>query len=404
MKTFFPLLPLILTALILAGCGRESQSGGPPSGDFPVQVAKPIVKEITLTDVYTGRFVPVEEVELRARVSGYLESVHFEEGQKVKKGDLMFQIDPRPFDAMVAAADAGVKQAEARLQLAEANRDRVKSLSETGAISKEESDIRKSEVTQAQADLLAAKAQLTAVSLDREFADVEAPISGIADRFEVTPGNFISGGASGATMLTTIVPHDPIHCVFEVDERTILEFTRMYFENQAPGREGESPVVEIAVSDSDEFEFSGTIDFSENQLDPETATTQLRVLIENENEFLTPGLFARVRTTLGKPFDATLVRDSALGFDQSKRFAWVLQVDGTVKRNFVEVGRLDGEFRIIESGLDPAAMIVVSGIQLLRDGMPVAPTEASMDPKAKAATEPSGAPDQGVPAETPTAE
>ncbi|MEM7600043.1 MAG: efflux RND transporter periplasmic adaptor subunit [Verrucomicrobiota bacterium] len=379
MRTFPPLSSLPLSTILLAACGGGEQAGGPPPGDFPVQIAHPIVKSVTLTEVYTGRFVPCEEVELRARVSGYLESVHFEEGQKVKKGDLMFQIDPRPFDAMVDAASAEVKQAEARLELAEANMRRVASLADTGAISEEETDIRGSEVTQAQADLLAANAQLAAVSLDREFADVEAPISGIADRFEVTPGNFITGGGIGATMLTTIVPHDPIHCVFEVDERTILEFTRMYFDNLAPGRSGEPLEAEVAVSDSEEYEFSGTIDFSENQLDAETATAQLRVLVENDDEFLTPGLFAKVRLTAGKPFDATLVRDSALGFDQSMRFAWVLQEDGSVKRSFVEVGRLDGEFRIITSGLEQGAKIVVSGIQLLQDGMKVAPTEVPMD-------------------------
>lgn len=391
-------------AVLLVACGGSEQAGGPPPGDFPVQVAQPMVKQITLTDIYTGRFVPVEEVELRARVSGYLESVHFDDGQKVEKGDLMFQIDPRPFDAMVASAEAGVKQAEARLQLAEANRDRVKTLAETGAVSEEEADIRSSEVTQAQADLLAAQAQLTAASLDREFADVKAPISGIADRFEVTPGNFINGGTLGATMLTTIVPHDPIHCVFEVDERTILEFTRMYFDDLAPGREGEPIEAEISVSDSDEFEFSGKIDFSENQLDPETATVQLRVLVENDNEFLTPGLFAKVRLTVGQPFDATLVRDSALGFDQSKRFAWVLQEDGTVSRIYVEVGRLDGEFRIVESGLEAEDTIVVSGIQLLQDGMPVAPTEVPMDPQAVVEAEEPEVPASGDNTETTEAE
>ncbi|MEM6917119.1 MAG: efflux RND transporter periplasmic adaptor subunit [Verrucomicrobiota bacterium] len=403
MKSTF-VFPLGAMALSLVGCGGNDPSGGPPPGAFPVQVAQPLVKNITLTDIYTGRFVPVEEVELRARVSGYLESVHFEEGQKVKKGDLMFQIDPRPFDAMVSSAEAGVKQAEARLQLAEANRDRVMTLSESGAVSEEETDIRSSEVTQAQADLLAAEAQLTAASLDLEFAEVKAPISGIADRFEVTPGNFINGGTLGATMLTTIVPHDPIHCVFEVDERTILEFTRMFFADLAPGRDGEPIEAEISVSDSDEFEFSGKIDFSENQLDPETATVQLRVLVENDNEFLTPGLFAKIRLTVGQPFDATLVRDSALGFDQSKRFAWVLQEDGTVSRSFVEVGRLEGEFRIVESGLDAGAKVVVSGIQLLQDGMPVAPSEVPMDPEALVEAEMPDAPASDGASETPEAE
>ncbi|MEM9018216.1 MAG: efflux RND transporter periplasmic adaptor subunit, partial [Verrucomicrobiota bacterium] len=252
---------LLLFPIFLTSCGDSGGGGPQPPQAFPVQAAKPILREITLTDTYTGRFVPVEEVELRARVSGYIESVHFDDGQKVEKGDLMFQIDPRIFDAELAAAEAEVKQGEARVGLAESNLKRVATLVETGAVSKEEADIRESERAQAEADLLASKARLEMARLNREFTEVRAPISGIADRYEVTPGNYVTGGGPVSTMLTTIVPHDPIHCVFEVDERTILEFTRMYFEGEASGREGgETDTVEIAVSDRDEFEYVGTID------------------------------------------------------------------------------------------------------------------------------------------------
>ena len=368
----------VSAALAVSACGRGNPESGKEQGAFPVQVANPVEREVALTETYTGRFVAVEEVELRARVSGYIKSVHFEEGQKVKKGDLMFQIDPRPFDAEVKAAEARVKQAEARVQLAESNLKRVQTLVESGGVSKEEADIRASEFEQAKADKLAADADLEMAELDREFADVKAPINGIAGKFEVTPGNFISGGTPSADLLATIVPHDPIHCYFEVDERRVLEFTRRFFEGDAPGREGERPIVEIAVSDNEEFEFSGPIDFSENQLDESTATMQLRALVENDSEFLTPGLFARVRVPMGKPFNAILVRDSALGFDQSKRFAWVLQSDNTVQRKYVEVGSLEGSMRVIEGGLTSGDSIVVSGIQLLRDGMAVAPTQTSM--------------------------
>ncbi len=366
-------LALALAALV--GCGREN----PPSpSPMPVSVANPVERNVELTETYTGRLVAVEEVDLRARVSGYVESVHFTEGQKVEKGQLMFQIDPRPFDAALSAANAKVEQAEARRNLARSNLARAEDLVKDNAISREEADIRKSEFEQAEADLLAAQAGVKTAELDREFANVEAPISGIAGRFLVTPGNFITGGLPNSTMLTTIVPHNPIHCYFEVDERQVLKFTRMFFEGKTGGRAGERPTVAIAVSDSDEFEFKGTLDFTENQLDESTATSQLRALVKNENEFLTPGLFARVRIKVGEPFQAILVRDSALGFDQSKRFAWILQDDGTVKRRFVDTGPLEGSLRIVRSGLSTEDQVVVSRIQLLRDGVPVSPTKVGM--------------------------
>ncbi len=367
------ILPVV-TVIGLAACGGDRQSSnqsGPQA--LPIQVAQPEVREVKLTQVYTGRFVPVEEVELRGRVSGYVESVHFEEGQKVTEGDLMFQIDPRPFDAALDAATAEVQQAQARLELARSNQKRAEKLLNSNAISGEEADIRRSETLQAQADLAAAQAAERKAELQREYADVRAPISGIASEYFVTPGNFITGGTPGSTMLTTIVPHDPIHAEFEVDERQVLAFTRQFFEGKRGGREGKRPQVEVAVSDRDEFEFQGIIDFADNQLDRSTATNRLRALVKNENEFLTPGLFARVRISIGDPFQATLVPDAALGFDQDKRFAWVVGPENKVSRRFVEVGELQGAQRIIESGLAPDDIIAISNIQLLREGTAVDP-------------------------------
>ncbi|MFC7336942.1 efflux RND transporter periplasmic adaptor subunit [Haloferula chungangensis] len=370
---------LLALPFLLAQCNPKEEVV--KQQPMPVHVAHPVARTVELTDIYTGRFSPVEEVDLRPRVSGYIDSVHFKEGQKVHKGDLMVRIDPRPFDAAVANADARLKQVEARHVLAENNLARAMNLVNKNAIAREEFDIRESEVKQAAADVLAAKAALTTAKLDREFADIHAPISGIAGKTIITPGNFVSGGNAGADILTTIVPHHPIYCYFEVDERRVLEFTRLYFKGEADGREGEPAKVEIAVSDSDEFEFQGTINFSENQLDPNTATLQIRALVDNENEFLTPGLFARVRGKVGEPIERMLVRDSALGFDQSKRFAWVLKDDNTVERRYVEVGSLqEGGLRVITDGLTTDEKIAVSGIQLLRPGAPLAPSEVEMVP------------------------
>jgi RND family efflux transporter MFP subunit len=369
------LIPFAL--LFLTQCESDKKADGPPP-PMPVNVASPELKTIALKEIYTGRFTPVEEVVLQSRVSGYLESVHFTEGQKIKKGELMFRIDPRIFDASQARAEAVQKQAAAKLALAKSSLTRANKLIKQNAISQEEFDTRQSELAQAEADLLVADAGLRTARLDREFADIHAPISGIAGRFNLTVGNFISGGNANATLLTTIVPHDPIHCHFEVDERRVLQFTRMFLHGETDGRKGKPSEVEIAVSDHDQFEFKGVIDFTENQLDPDTATLQIRALVKNENELLTPGLFARVRVPVGAREERLLVRDAALGFDQDKRVAWVLKKDNTVERRFVEVGTLDGEMRVITSGLSPDEKIAVSGIQLLRPDAPVAPIVVPM--------------------------
>ncbi len=372
------ILPLALLAL--TQCKPEDGQAGSAPPPMPVMVATPVLKTIALTETYTGRFTPVEEVALQARVSGYLESVHFTEGQEIKEGDLMFRIDPRVFDAALSRAEAGQKQAVARLGLAESNFATSENLVKRNAVSKEEFNTRESGLAQAQADVLAAEANLRSAKLDRGFADIHAPISGIAGRFNVTVGNFISGGNAGATLLTTIVPHDPIHCTFEVDERRVLQFTRLFFEGRTGGRGGKQQEVEIAVSDRDEFDFKGTINFAENQLDPGTATLQIRALVKNENKFLTPGLFARVKVPIGEPVERLLVQDAALGFDQDKRFAWILKGDNTVEKRFVETGPLDGALRVITGGLEKDELIAVSGIQLLRPGMPFAPTTVPMIP------------------------
>ncbi|QTN31544.1 efflux RND transporter periplasmic adaptor subunit [Akkermansiaceae bacterium] len=370
------LIPFAILAL--CHCKSDKQAGGGAAPAMPVMVAHPVLRTVALTEVYTGRFTPVEEVDLQARVSGYLESVHFTEGQKIEKGDLMFRIDPRVFDAALSRAEAGQKQALARLGLAESNFATAEKLVKQSAVSREEYNTRESELAQANADLLAAEANLRSARLDREFADVHAPISGIAGRFNVTVGNFVSGGSAAATMLTSIVPHNPIYCNFEVDERRVLQFTRMFFEGGTGGREGEPLKVEIAVSDRQEFEFQGIVDFAENQLDRQTATLRIRAKVGNENEFLTPGLFARVRVPIGKPAERLLVKDSALGFDQDKRFAWVLKKDNSVEKRYVETGTLEGELRIITGGVGEDELIAVSGIQLLRPGMPFAPTTVPM--------------------------
>ncbi|MEM0897125.1 MAG: efflux RND transporter periplasmic adaptor subunit [Verrucomicrobiota bacterium] len=388
-------------AVLVTSCGGPEQPQGPQA--MPVAAAQPVVQRFQEKAVFTGRFEATEAVEVRSRVNGYLDKALFEEGKPIEKDAPLFQIDPRPFDAALDSAKARVAQATAARDLAKANLDRAERLVSRDAIAKEEFDIRASELAQAEADLAAARATETSAALDREFCDIKAPISGIAGRYLVTPGNFVSGNTAISGVLTTIVPHDPIYRYFEVDERTVLRFTRMFFKGRAPGREGEPRAVEIATSDSDEFEFAGMLKFSENRLDESTATLQLRAEVQNPDQFLTPGLFARVRIPMAPEEDHLMVRESALGFDQDKRFAWKVGTDNTVSRQYVEVGTLQGGMRAILEGLTEEDRIAVSNIQLLREGAPVQPREVPMIEGEATLTTPSAteeAPDEAAGNET----
>lgn len=374
---------LIVLPFLFLSC-REEESAPPPPGPMPLKVASPFRQIIEAKKTYSGRFIPRERVAVRARVSGYLDSVHFQEGQRVNEGDLLFRIDPRLFDAEVRRASARLEQVTSALRLAQENYDRAAKLVKQRAISQEEVDIRLSEVDRATADIQVAEARLESARLNRSFAEITAPISGIANRFEITRGNYITGGSSASEILTTIVPHDPIYCVFEVDEKQVLQFTRLYFEGKASGRGGKSPVVEIAVSDADDYKFRGEINFAENELDPSTATLQMRARVPNPDKFLTPGLFARVRIPIGAPAEELLVQEAALGFDQDKRFVWLLsenQDGATMSKRYVEVGAQQGKYRIIRKGLTEQDKIAVAKIQLIRPGSRVEPVETKMMPE-----------------------
>ncbi len=367
-----------LTAVFfVTGC----QDKAPPQAEqhaLDINVVEPVVKPLIEWAHFTGRLEAVESVEVRARVSGYLQSVNFQEGQLVNQGDLLFEIDPRPFQAEVNLGKARVAQAEAAKTLADANKKRARDLIQSNAISQEQLDIRNSEALQADADLLAAQAELEAAELDLEFTKIKAPITGIAGRYGVTKGNLVQGGSAQATLLTTIVPQDPIYVVFDVDERSYLQGMRKIQSGELPGRaqNGHMPV-EIQLSDETQFEHRGVINFKNNQLNPGTATMRVRGLIENPGAFLTPGMFARVRTPASKEVERLLVPDLAVQTDQELKFVWVVDPDNTAQRRTVEVGPLQENQRIIRSGLKPGERVVVSGLQFLQPGMPVSPRESA---------------------------
>lgn len=385
-STLTTLTTLTVTAATLAliSCGKKQQQQAGQRGLLPVPVASPVQKTIKLTKIYTGRFESTEKVDVRSRVSGYINAIHFREGQEIKEGDPMFSIDPSIFDAELANAEARITQVKTSIKLAQSNLSRATSLVKKNAISREEFDVRKAEYDQANANLKSAEAQLKSTQLNRDFADITAPISGVAGRYMITRGNYINGGNAGAQILTTIIPHNPIDVYFEVDERQVLNFTRLFFEGKSSGRDGQRPTVEISVSDSDQFEFKGELDYVENTLDKSTATMQMRARVNNDNKFLTPGLFAKVRVAIGEKREFTFVRESALGFDQDKRYAWVLQPDNTLVKTYVEIGSLEGNMRVIKSGLKPNDKIAIGRIQFLRPQVPVNAIASTMEPSKSA--------------------
>ncbi len=366
---------------LLISCGAEKQGPPPAPGAPEVTVGKAIARDITEWDEYVGRLVAIDDVELRARVSGYLENTHFKDGQIVEVGDLLFTIDPRPYQAQVDKAKAQVAQANASLALAQSNLKRAESLLKTNAIAAEEVDIRRGSELAATAEVQAAEAELAAVNLDLEFTKVTAPVAGRISRDLVTPGNLVTGGSGGSTLLTTIRSVDPIHCYFEADESAYLKYLRLDLEGKrSSSREGTANPVELALADEKGFPHKGVMDFVENAVDRNTATIQGRAVFDNPDRTLTPGLFTRVRLRGSVLDGAVQIPDRAVGRDQSENFVWVLDENNLAVRHGVELGPLIDGLRVVRSGVAEGDRVVINGLQRIRPGTTVSPTEEVIAP------------------------
>jgi RND family efflux transporter MFP subunit len=328
-----------------------------------VEVAHPVVREIVEWDEYSGRLEAVERVEVRARVSGYVESVHFADGQIVESGALLFVIDPRPYQAAVSRAEAEVASAKARLALAERDSRRAEGLLASDVISRERFDTTATARHTADADVAAAAAALEKAQLDLEFTRVRSPIRGRVGRDFVTPGNLVTGGTSDSTLLTTVVSLDPIHVYFDVDEGAGLKYERLARSGERPlSRDVPNPVM-VGLADEEGFPHRGHIDFVDNQLDPRTGTTRLRAVLPNPDLLLTPGLFARVRLLGSGRHEAMLLPDEAIGTDQAVRFVLVVAESGRVESRAVTLGGLVDGLRVVRSGLAPEDRVIVRGMQ-----------------------------------------
>lgn len=364
---------LIGLSLLLIGCGDSAQNAGQTGAPPPVTVSTPVVREITEWDEYTGRFVAVDSVEVRARVSGYLESVNFEDGQIVNQGDLLFVIDPRPFRIALERAEAELVQAETRLDLAIKDLERARPLLERNAISEQVFDERLQSRQEGEAAKRAAQAAVDAARLDLEFSQVRAPISGRVSREFVSIGNLVGGGGASSTLLTTIVSLDPIHFYFDVSEAEYLKYVRLSASGErASSRDVANPVF-VQLSDEDSYPHEGRMDFVDNIVDYETGTMRGRAIFPNEDLLLTPGLFGRARLLGSGTYAALMLPDDVIGTDQSRRFVYVVDDDNSVSYRSVELGPLIDGLRVIRSGISANDSIIINGLQRVRPGSTVAP-------------------------------
>jgi RND family efflux transporter MFP subunit len=363
--------------LLLSACPQRQAVTAPPPPP-KVTVSQPIAREVVEWDEYTGRLEAVESVDIRARVSGYLQSVHFTDGAVVKKGGLLFVIDPRPYQAELNRVKAALEQAIAQSERAQKDLARVRQLVQSRAVSQEEVDTRAADQRQAEEAVKAGRAAVEAAQLNVEFTQVKAPISGRISREFVTVGNLINGGTADSTLLTRIVSLDPIYCYFDVDERSYLKYSRLWRDGRRTmSREVKIPV-DLGLADETGFPHHGHLDFIDNRLDPNTATMTGRAIVPNPDFTLIPGLFARLRLPGSNQYEALLLPDEAIGTDQTQRFAFVVNDQNTVEYRKVELGPMIDGLRVIRSGLKPEEWVIVTGVQRVRSGSQVDPQQQAI--------------------------
>src|ERR1700674_2937927 len=374
---------LLLMAPLLIGCDSTPAAIAAPPPP-PVTVARPLQKTITEWDEYTGRFTAVESVDVRARVSGFIDSIHFSEGQIVKQGDLLFVIDPRPYRLAVEQAKADVERAKAKLEIASLDVQRGTPLARTQALTERELDTRKATERDAAGQVASAEAAMKQAELNLEWTEVRAPTTGrISDR-RVDAGNLITGGQTGATLLTVIVSIDPIHFVFDASEADFLHYMRLAAAGARPSSRDVQNPVSVRLADEADYIHHGRMDFVDNALNSKTGTMRGRAVFENKDELLSPGSFGRLRL-FGGEHEALLVPDSAIASDQSRKIVFTVTDDGTVGTKLIELGPIVDELRVIRSGLAPTDRIVIDGLQRARPGQKVKPEDGKIDPAAKKA-------------------
>jgi len=374
------LLTLVLTA---SGCNSEQASSGGQAPPPEVGVAQVIAKPVQQWDEYTGRISAIDTVELRPRASGYVQRVAYTEGQDVKRGDLMFQIDPRPYRAALDNAEAQLARARVAQRLETIRNKRAQSLIEDNAISHEELDLRRAAQAQSAADVQAAEAAVATAKLNLSFTEVRAPVSGRAGRALLTVGNLAT---ADETLLTTVVSQDPMYVYFDADENSYLRYREQERKNERTAKDN---AVHVGLANETGYPHTGRVDFLDTQVNPTLGTVRARAVLPNPDRIFTPGLFARVQFVSGQKAQALMIDDKAILTDQDRKYVYAVDREGKAQRKDVILGGMVDGLRVVQSGLAADDRIVVVGLQkIFYPGMTVAPAEVSMDkPSAPAAPE-----------------
>ncbi len=385
-------LALSAALLGLAGCQSEAADSAQAPPPPQVSAAAVLVRDIVQWDDFNGRVEAVDSVALRPRVSGYIEKVNYREGQLVKAGDVLFEIDARSYRAALARAEADLARARTRVSLARSEAARSAKLAQLQAVSKEEHEQRRAAAEQAQADVLFAQAAVDSAKLDLAFTQVRAPITGRAGRALVTTGNLVSADGQ-ASVLTTLVSQDPVHVHFDADELSYLRYAQMSRKGERPDERNGGVPVAVGLVGEDGYPHAGRVDFIDNRVDPATGTIRARATLANANGALTPGLYARVRLQGSGAFSAMLIEDKAVMTDQDRKYVYVVDAESRAQRRDVKLGRRADGLRIVEDGLAAGDRVIVNGTQkVFFPGMPVQAQDVAMTPQ--------GAPKMAVNAET----
>jgi RND family efflux transporter MFP subunit len=376
----------VLLATALSACSEKPPQPAAAAAP-PVTVAQAVKRTVTDWDEFTGRFEAVEEVQVRARVGGYVTSVEFRDGDIVKTGDLLYVIDSRPFEAVAEQANGQLSDARAKVELAKRELDRSLTLTLNQTVTEATVDQRRQALQAAHAAEMQAEGTLKAAQLNIEFTHVLAPITGRVSRHLVTPGNLVQGSDNGtSTLLTTIVSLDPIYIYFDVDEATYLKNNKLWFEGKRPSSRDTPNPVEVALTGETKPSHEGKMDFLDNRLDVSTGTLRSRAIIPNKDLSLLPGQFGRVRLVGSSPYEALLIPDTAIATDQSRKIVFVVKDDDTVEAKPVTLGPLDDGLRVIREGLKAEDRVIVDGIQRARVGAKVTPHMAAAKNDAKEGT------------------
>ena len=387
-RSFSAALPVGFFAFLLAGCGQEQQQQQAAPPPPAVTVAQPIKRNIIDQDEYVGRFVAVDSVEIRARVSGYLEKIHFKDGQMVKEGDLLFTIDKRPFQNTLAQVRANLAQARANLAYAEADLLRGQQLVKDKTITEQTYEQRLQAQRTTIATVAANDASVKQAELDLEFTELRSPLTGrIGDR-RVSAGNLVIGSSGGGTttLLATIVSTDPMRFEFTFDESSYLRYERLALSGGKKAKKddiaarGGSTVVRLKLIDEKDFIHVGRMDFVDNVIDRSTGTIRGRASFANSAGIFTPGMFARLQVPASPPYQALLIPDSAIGSEQARKFVYVVRPDNSVAQKYVELGQLSDGDRVIKSGVEADDRVVVDGLMRVRPGIKVDPQVGSAPP------------------------